>query len=232
MVNNPFQIVTARSPCRQGYRTLRKPVALSRPRRRQCGWFCARECGRSSIAAADMGAHLGAHRRPRIHYCAAAEHIGLQDLAPCSRASPALPRARAPISSLPPFGNHPRRYLLDAAAARHRHPAPADLRAANFDPNDITGSIGRQLLGDANGPLQFRPSPQRQARLADLAGAREPMAAAAPALTIAPMPQAEIEAPRQREQSRKPLRPVNGIRIRRHSRRAEASIFAGLFAGA
>jgi len=42
-------------------------------------------------------------------------------------------------------------------------PHPPIYALANFDPGDITGSIGRQPLGDAAAPLQF-PKPNRKAK--------------------------------------------------------------------
>ncbi len=176
-----------------------------------------------------MGAHLGAHRRPRIHYCAAAEHIGLQDLAPCYASQPGIAaRARA--------------YLIAFAHSAPSTPLPSRCRSRSAPPSRTRRSTRWQFRSERHHRLN-RPSvarrcetaaavpgrqPQRQARLADSRRAREPMPPLPPALTIAPMPQAEIEAPRQRAtKSTKAASTVYGIRIRRHSRRAEASIFAG-----
>ena len=73
-------------------------------------------------------------------------------------------------------------------------PHPPLYALANFDPTDITGSIGRQLLGDLNGPLQFPTVNRKDKRDSMISRAREPMPPLPPALAIAPMPQAQVDA--------------------------------------
>ena len=61
-------------------------------------------------------------------------------------------------------------------------PHPPVYALANFDPSDITGSIGAQLLGDPAAPLQFpKVNRKNKARLADRAQ-REPMPPLPPVL--------------------------------------------------
>ena len=72
-------------------------------------------------------------------------------------------------------------------------PHPPIYALANFDPSDITGSIGRQLLGDPNGPLQFPTVNRKDKRNSMISRGREPMPPLPPALAIAPV-QAQVGA--------------------------------------
>ena len=73
-------------------------------------------------------------------------------------------------------------------------PHPPLYALANFDPTDITGSIGSQPLGDSSGPLQF-PKVNRKAKHDSLlARPREPMPPLPPLLAIAPVPDVAIDA--------------------------------------
>src|SRR5262249_56484047 len=54
-------------------------------------------------------------------------------------------------------------------------PHPPIYALANFDPADITGSIGRQPLGDATAPLQFPKANRRSKQDSLVSRPREPM---------------------------------------------------------
>jgi hypothetical protein len=73
-------------------------------------------------------------------------------------------------------------------------PHPPIYALADFDPLDIASSIGAQLLGDPNAPLQF-PKPNRKDK-GDLAVSRprKPMPPLPPLLAINPVPQTAADA--------------------------------------
>jgi len=73
-------------------------------------------------------------------------------------------------------------------------PHPPVYALADFDPLDVAASIGAQLLGDPNAPLQF-PKPNRKDK-GDLAISRprKPLPPLPPLLAINPIPQAAAEA--------------------------------------
>ena len=76
-------------------------------------------------------------------------------------------------------------------------PHPPIYALANFDPADITGSIGRQPLGDST-TLQF-PKPNRKAKKDSLLSRpREPLP---PLLAIDPVPDVSAEAPAKTDES-------------------------------
>ncbi len=64
-------------------------------------------------------------------------------------------------------------------------PPPPLYALANFDPTDITGSIGSQPLGDSAAPLQFPKVNRKTKRDSLLSRPREPLP---PLVTIEPMP--------------------------------------------
>ncbi|HET9717277.1 MAG TPA: cell wall hydrolase [Pseudolabrys sp.] len=72
-------------------------------------------------------------------------------------------------------------------------PHPPIYALANFDPADITGSIGKQVLGDLNAPLQFPKSNRQAKRDSLIARAREPMPPLPPELAIEPVPRSDAE---------------------------------------
>jgi len=67
-------------------------------------------------------------------------------------------------------------------------PHPPIYALANFDPMDITGSIGKQPLGDATAPLQFPKANRHAKRDSLIARPREPMP---PLPAIEPAPETE-----------------------------------------
>lgn len=80
-------------------------------------------------------------------------------------------------------------------------PHPPLYALANFDPNEITGSIASQYLGDPNAPLQFPAVNRRSKRDSLLSRKREPLPPLPPLVTIDPVPQAEADAPLKNEEA-------------------------------
>jgi spore germination cell wall hydrolase CwlJ-like protein len=120
--------------------------------------------------------------------------IGLQDLGALLASQPGVAaRARAYLIASP-FGTiHAATFSMPQPLGT-AIPHPPIYALANFDPSDITGSIGRQLLGDPNGPLQFPTVNRKDKRDSMISRGREPMPPLPPALAIAPVPQADVEA--------------------------------------
>jgi hypothetical protein len=120
--------------------------------------------------------------------------IGLQDLGALLASQPGVAaRARAYLIASP-FGTiHAATFSMPQPLGT-AIPHPPIYALANFDPDDVTGSIGRQLLGDPNGPLQFPAVNRKDKRDSMISRARQPMPPLPPALSIAPLPQSEVEA--------------------------------------
>jgi spore germination cell wall hydrolase CwlJ-like protein len=74
-------------------------------------------------------------------------------------------------------------------------PHPPIYALANFDPLDIAGSIGAELLGDPSAPLQFPTVNRRDKRDSRLQRSRAPLPPLPQALPIEPMPMAQADAP-------------------------------------
>jgi spore germination cell wall hydrolase CwlJ-like protein len=79
-------------------------------------------------------------------------------------------------------------------------PNPPIYALANFDPADITGSIGRQLLGDPMAPIQFPKANRKTKRDSLVARPREPMPPL-PALAVESVPPAEVEASLKKDEN-------------------------------
>lgn len=120
--------------------------------------------------------------------------IAFQDLGALLARQPAVTaRARANLIASP-FGTiHVAMFSLPRPIGT-AIPNPPLYALANFDPADITGSIGAQPLGDPTAPVQF-PSVNRKAkRDSALSRAREPLPPLPPLLAINPVPETETEA--------------------------------------
>ena len=120
--------------------------------------------------------------------------IGFQDLGALLARQPAVAKRWQQHLIASPFGTiHAATFSLPRPIGTGI-PHPPIYALANFDPADITGSIGRQLLGDPAAPIQF-PKPNRKAKRDSLvARLRTPMPPLPPALAIEPVPQAEVES--------------------------------------
>ena len=83
-----------------------------------------------------------------------------------------------------------------------RIPHPPLYALANFDPTDVTGSIGAEPLGDGSEPLRF-PSVDRTGKRDALAARkRQPLPPLPPLLAVAPAPQSEIQAALRKDDGR------------------------------
>ena len=121
--------------------------------------------------------------------------IAYQDLGALLVRQPAVAqRARAHMIASP-FGTiHAAMFSLPRPVGT-AIPHPPVYALANFDPNDVTGSLGSQPLGDTSAPLQF-PTVNRKAKRDSLVSrARAPMPPLPPLLAIAPEPEAALDAP-------------------------------------
>jgi spore germination cell wall hydrolase CwlJ-like protein len=72
-------------------------------------------------------------------------------------------------------------------------PNPPIYALANFDPADITGSIGRQVLGDPMAPIQFPKANRKAKRDSLVARPRDPMPPLPPAPAVESAPPAEVD---------------------------------------
>ena len=73
-------------------------------------------------------------------------------------------------------------------------PHPPIYALANFDPTDVTGSIGSQFLGDGSAPLRFPAVNRKDKGDSLLTRRREPLPPMPPLLAIAPVPDDEADA--------------------------------------
>ena len=120
--------------------------------------------------------------------------VGFQDLGALLARQPAVAERWREHLIASPFGTiHAATFSMPRPIGTLIPPPPL-YALANFDPLDITGSIGAQPLGDANAPLQFPKVNRKAKRDSSLARPREPMPPMPPLLAIAPVPQAEIDA--------------------------------------
>src|SRR5262249_44625035 len=101
--------------------------------------------------------------------------IAFQDLGALIARQPAVTKRWQQHLIASPFGTiHAAMFSLPRPVGTSI-PHPPIYALANFDPADITGSIGRQPLGDATASLQF-PKPNRKAKHDSLAARpREPL---------------------------------------------------------
>jgi hypothetical protein len=90
-----------------------------------------------------------------------------------------------------------------------RIPHPPLYALANFDPTDVTGSIGAEQLGDGSEPLRFPHVNRTTKRDALVARKRRPLPPLPPLLAVAPAPQSDIQAALRKDDGRfAPIAPV------------------------
>ena len=120
--------------------------------------------------------------------------IGFQDLGALLARQPAVAERARDHLIASPFGTiHAAMFSLPRPVGTDI-PHPPLYALANFDPFDVTGSIGSQPLGDADAPLQF-PTVNRKAKRDSLTSlARAPMPPLPPLLAVVPPPEAVIDA--------------------------------------
>ena len=118
--------------------------------------------------------------------------IAFQDLGALLARQPAVAaRARAHLI-VSPFGTiHAAMFSLPRPVGT-AIPLPPLYALANFDPTDITGSIGAQPLGDGSAPLQFPKVNRKAKRDSGLSRAREPLPPLPPLLALAPLPEPDV----------------------------------------
>jgi len=127
--------------------------------------------------------------------------IGFQDLGALLARQPAVAKRWQQHLIASPFGTIHAAMLSLPRPVGTGIPHPPIYALANFDPTDITGSIGRQLLGDPMAPIQF-PKPNRKTKRDSLiARPRDPMPPLPPALDVEPVPQAEVGASLKKDEN-------------------------------
>jgi hypothetical protein len=118
--------------------------------------------------------------------------IGFQDLGALLARQPAVSeRARARLIASP-FGTiHAAMFSMPRPVGTAIPPPPI-YALANFDPADITGSIGSQPLGDAAATLQFPTVNRKTKGDSAISRSRDPL----PPLVavVEPMPDLEVDA--------------------------------------
>jgi spore germination cell wall hydrolase CwlJ-like protein len=126
--------------------------------------------------------------------------IGFQDLGALLAGQPAVAeRARARLIASP-FGTiHAATFSMPRPVGTVIPPPPL-YALANFDPTDITASIGAQPLGDSTAPLRFPTVNRKTKRDSLLSRAREPMPPLPPVAMTEP-PQIQTEAALKIEKS-------------------------------
>ena len=121
--------------------------------------------------------------------------IGFQDLGALLARQPGVAARTRAYLIASPFGTiHAATFSMPEPLGTAIPHAPI-YALANFDPTAAAASIGRQVLGDPNGPLQFPTVNRKDKRDSLISRAREPMPPPPPVLLVAPVPQAELEAP-------------------------------------
>jgi spore germination cell wall hydrolase CwlJ-like protein len=121
------------------------------------------------------------------------ERIGFQDLGALLARQPGVAKRWQQHLIASPFGTiHAAMFSLPRPIGTSI-PHPPIYALANFDPGDITGSIGKQPLGDGNAPLQFPKANRKAKRDALISRPREPLPPLPPPLAIEPAPEADAD---------------------------------------
>ncbi len=128
--------------------------------------------------------------------------IGFQDLGALLARQPAVAERWHEHLIASPFGTiHAAMFSLPQPVGT-AIPHPPIYALANFDPADITGSIGSQPLGDAMAPLQFPTVNRAKKRDSALARARAPLPPLPPLFAIEPAPEAGAALNKERADGR------------------------------
>jgi hypothetical protein len=125
--------------------------------------------------------------------------IGFQDLGALLVRQPGvMARAREHLIASP-FGTiHAAMFSLPRPLGT-AIPHPPLYALANFDPANITGSIGAQPLGDGSAPLQFPTVDRKHKGNSLVARPRAPLPPLPPLLPIVPVPKDETDAALKKE---------------------------------
>jgi spore germination cell wall hydrolase CwlJ-like protein len=156
--------------------------------------------GRCGVALSERGAVSLGRRRRRgavpiaigaVVLALLPEKIAYQDLGALLARQPAVAKRWQQHLIASPFGTIHAATLSLPRPVGTAIPHPPLYALANFDPLDITGSIGRQPLGDPTGPLQF-PKANRKAKGDSLiVRKRDPIPPLPPVSTMESAPEAE-----------------------------------------
>jgi spore germination cell wall hydrolase CwlJ-like protein len=121
------------------------------------------------------------------------DRIAFQDLGALLARQPAVAKRWQQHLIASPFGTiHAATFSLPSPVGT-AIPHPPIYALANFDPLDITGSIGKQTLGDSTAPLQFPKANRKAKRDSLVVRPREPIPPLpAPAIEAAPEAGAEM----------------------------------------
>jgi len=129
------------------------------------------------------------------------ERSGFQDLGALLARQPGVAKRWQQHLIASPFGTiHTAMFSLPRPIGT-AIPHPPIYALANFDPADITGSIGKQPLGDGTAPLQFPKANRNAKRDSLISRPREPLPPLPPAAAIEPAPEAGTEASPKRDES-------------------------------
>jgi spore germination cell wall hydrolase CwlJ-like protein len=119
--------------------------------------------------------------------------IGFQDLGALLVHQPGVAQRWREHLIASPFGTiHAAMFSLPSPIGTSI-PHPPLYALANFDPTDVTDSIGAQPLGDGNGPLQFPTSNRKDKRDSLISRKRDPMPPLPPLLDIGAVPQTDLD---------------------------------------
>jgi spore germination cell wall hydrolase CwlJ-like protein len=120
-----------------------------------------------------------------------ADRIAFQDLGALLARQPGVAKRWHQHLIASPFGTiHAATFSLPSPVGT-AIPHPPLYALANFDPTDVTGSIGKQPLGDGTAPLQFPKSNRKAKHDSLIARPREPMPPLPPVLPVEPAAPAE-----------------------------------------
>jgi spore germination cell wall hydrolase CwlJ-like protein len=121
--------------------------------------------------------------------------IGFQDLGALLARQPGVAERWHRHLAASPFGTINAAIISLPRPLGTTIPNPPLYALANFDPNEITGAIGAQPLGDRNAPLQFPTVNRRTKRDSLISRAREPLPPLKPIEKAAkPEPEAKADA--------------------------------------
>jgi spore germination cell wall hydrolase CwlJ-like protein len=129
------------------------------------------------------------------------ERIGYQDLGALLARQPGVAKRWQQHLIASPFGTiHAAMFSLPRPIGT-AIPHPPIYALANFDPADITGSIGKQPLGDGTAPLQFPKANRKTKGDSLISRPREPLPPLPPALAIEPVPEADADTAAKKDES-------------------------------
>ena len=123
------------------------------------------------------------------------QRIGFQDLGALLARQPGVAKRWQQHLIASPFGTiHAAMFSLPRPIGT-AIPHPPIYALANFDPTDITGSIGRQPLGDGSAPLQFPQANRKSKQDSLISRPREPLPPLPPVPSTDVVPDANADLP-------------------------------------